>query len=147
MKHYTLQRFVKLNLYFFVLYSLLTAIWYVVTGRFAAGAAQVISEILFNAAIFSLLFSLNILLWYRRTEVRIPAKELSIKQLNLRLEELGYRKLVSGDVQPQNSIYKPAPPKVSVFAGRIFVQKKANLYLVEGPAKYINRIVEKNDAL
>lgn len=143
MKHYTLQRFVKLNLYFFVLYSLLTATWYAVTGRFAAGAAQVISEIVFNAAIFSFLFSLGILLWYRRTEVRIPAKELSIKQLNLRLEELGYQKLVSGDVQPQTSIYKPAPPGASVFAGRVFVQKKANFYLVEGPAKYINRIVEK----
>ncbi|MBF9254626.1 hypothetical protein I2I11_15080 [Pontibacter sp. 172403-2] len=140
MKHYTLQRFVKLNLYFFVLYSLLTAAWYAASGRFAADATLAAGEIVFNAAIFSLLFSLSILVWYRRAAIQIPVKELSIKQLNARLEELGYRKLASGNTPSQTSTYKPAPPGASVFAGKVFVQKKADFYLIEGPARYVKRI-------
>ncbi len=140
MKNYTLFRFVKLNLYFFAMYSLLTAVWYGFTGRFETDGAGATGEILFNAALFALLFSAGILLWYKRAETRIPVKELSIKTLHQRLEQLGYQKIAAADALTQWSKYKPVPPKVPVLAGKIFVQKKANFYLVEGPSKYIKKL-------
>ncbi|MDX5419321.1 MAG: hypothetical protein LPK09_08885, partial [Hymenobacteraceae bacterium] len=63
MKGYTLQRFVKLNLYFFGMYGLLTAAWYGLSGRFGENAGAAINEILLNAAIFSMMFTSALLVW------------------------------------------------------------------------------------
>ncbi|WP_018478330.1 hypothetical protein [Pontibacter roseus] len=133
MKHYTLQRFVKLNLYFFAMYSLLTAVWFGVTGRFTEeDTGSAVNEILLNAAIFSLMFTTALLLWYRRAEVRIPVKAISAKHLEQKMEELGYLRLAD-QKQPAVQVYKPVPPKAPALAGRVFIWKSANFYHVQGP--------------
>lgn len=138
MKNYTLLRFVKLNLYFFVMYSLLTALWYGLSGKFAGAAGTVLQEIALNAAVFSLLFSVSILLWYRRTEFRIPVQKYKPEQLRQKIEEAGYLK-VSGHKHAYE-VYKPAPPKAPALAGKIFVQKTTNFYVLQGPTKYLKGI-------
>lgn len=130
MKNYTLLRFVKLSLYFFGMYGLLTAVWFGFSGRFSENASGAVNEILVNAAIFSLLFTIALLLWFRRKEVRIPVKHISQKELDQKLEEIGYERIPDkGSVQ----VYKPRPPKTSALAGRLFVQKSANFYHLQGP--------------
>ena len=132
MKNYTLLRFVKMSLYFFGMYGLLTAVWFGFSGRFSENVSGAINEILVNAAIFSLLFTIALMLWYRRTEVRIPVKNISQKALEQKLEEIGYERIPDkekGAIQ----VYKPRPPKASALAGRLFVQKSANFYHLHGP--------------
>ncbi|PVY37369.1 hypothetical protein [Pontibacter virosus] len=139
MKHYILQRFVKLNLYFFGMYGLLTAVWFGFTGRFSEDTSGAISEILVNAAIFSLLFTIALLVWYRRTEVRIPVKSISPKALDQKLIEIGYERIPcknKGAVQ----VYKPRPPKAPALAGRLFVQKSANFYHLQGPVSKLKSL-------
>jgi hypothetical protein len=136
MKHYTLQRFVKLNLYFFVMYSLLTAAWYGISGRFSEDSETALHEILLNAAIFSFLFTAAILLWYRRTESRIPVKAISMKALEQQLAAIGYERVLTKEKQPVQ-VYKPRPPKAPTLAGKIFVSKSANFYHVQGPVKLV----------
>lgn len=133
------MRFVRLNLYFFAMYCVLTAIWYGLSGRFSeVGAAQLLQDIAFNAAVFSLLFSLTMLILYRRVEVRLPVKKYSSRQLQQRLEEVGF---VKADEQKQPlQVYKPTPPKASALAGNVFVQQTANFWLVDGPKKYIGKL-------
>ncbi|SIT83027.1 hypothetical protein [Pontibacter indicus] len=132
MKNYTLLRFVKLSLYFFGMYGLLTAVWFGFSGRFSENASGAINEILVNAAIFSLLFTIALLLWFRRTEVRIPVTHISQKALEQKLEEIGYERIVD-KVKGSVQVYKPRPPKASALAGRLFVQKSANFYHLHGP--------------
>jgi hypothetical protein len=139
MKNYTLQRFVKLNLYFFGMYGLLTAAWYGLSGRFGEEGAHAWREVAVNAAIFSLLFTVALLLWYRRTEVRIPIKSMPQKQLEHQLEAVGYERAPSketGTVQ----VYKPRPPKAPALAGRVFVQKSANFYHIQGPVQKLKSL-------
>ncbi|TPE42129.1 hypothetical protein [Pontibacter mangrovi] len=134
MRNYTLLRFVRLNLYFFVMYCLLTAAWYGLNGRFAEeGSAQLLQEIAFNAALFSLLFSITMLVLYRRIEVRVPLQKYTSKQLQQRLEEIGFTKA-------QDQVYKPVPPKASAMAGKVFVQKTTNFWILEGPKKYLEKL-------
>ncbi|MBX0335313.1 hypothetical protein K3G39_18920 [Pontibacter sp. HSC-14F20] len=140
MKHYTLQRFVKLNLYFFGMYGLLTAAWYGFTGRFGEDSTRgAISEILVNAAIFSLLFTIALLLWYRRTEIRIPVKSISPKALDQKLDEIGYERIPGKD-KGAVQVYKPRPPKAPALAGRLFVQKSANFYHLQGPVSKLKSL-------
>ena len=139
MKSYTLLRFVKLNLYLFGMYSLLTAAWYGITGKFDEGVSAVISEILFNAAIFSLMFTIGLLLWYRRTQIRIPVKDLSMKALEQRLEQIGYQRVEGKKIQDLQ-VYKPVPPKAPALAGKLFLRKSANFYHLEGPAKKLKSL-------
>jgi hypothetical protein len=136
MKNYTLQRFVKMSFYFFGMYGLLTAAWYGLSGEFSEDAGQALNEILVNAAIFSLMFTLALLLWYRRTEKRIPVKAISQKELDKKLETIGYERIPAKD-KGAVQVYKPRPPKAPVLAGRIFVQKSANFYHVQGPKKAV----------
>ncbi|MFD2245307.1 hypothetical protein [Pontibacter ruber] len=139
MKNYTLLRFLRLNLYFFLMYSLLTAIWYGITGRFSGDTSILIAEILLNAAIFSLMFSLLILVLYRRTEARIPVQKLSVKTLQQQLEEIGFTPVKQSKTQ-EYQVYKATPPRASALAGKVFVRKTANFYLVEGPEKYVRKV-------
>ncbi len=132
MKNYTLQRFVKLNLYFFGMYGLLTAAWYGLSGKFGEEGANAWREVAVNAAIFSLLFTVALLVWYRRTEVRIPVKSMTQKQLEQQLETIGYER-VPGKEKGAVQIYKPRPPKAPALAGRVFVQKSINFYHIQGP--------------
>ena len=132
MKNYTLQRFVKLSLYLFGMYGLLTAAWFGVTGRFKEEATGAVSEILVNAAIFSLLFTIGLLLWYRRMEMRIPVKSISPKTLDQKLEEIGYERIPAKEKETVQ-VYKPRPPRASALAGQLFVQKSANFYHLHGP--------------
>ncbi|PKV75872.1 hypothetical protein [Pontibacter ramchanderi] len=139
MKNYTLLRFVKLSLYFFGMYSVLTAVWFGVSGRFSEEAGGAVNEILVNAAIFSLLFTIALLLWYRRAEVRIPVKDISQNGLDQKLAEIGYERVpdkAKGAVQ----VYKPRPPKAPALAGRLFVQKSANFYHLQGPASKLKSL-------
>ncbi len=139
MRNYTLMRFVRLNLYFFAMYFVLTAIWYGLNGRFSeTGTSQLLQEISINAAVFSLLFTLTMLLMYRRTEVRVPVKQFTSKQLQLRLEEIGYVR--AKDEKQPVQVYKPTPPKASALAGKVFVQQTANFWLLEGPKKYLGKL-------
>jgi hypothetical protein len=130
---------VKLNLYLFAMYSLLTAAWYGITGKFSDGTGTVLSEILFNAAIFSLMFTLGLLLWYRRTKIRIPVQDLSMKALEQQLEQIGYQR-VAGISNESLQVYKPVPPKAPALAGKVFLQKSANFYHLEGPAKKVREL-------
>lgn len=140
MKQYTLQRFVKLNLYFFGMYGLLTAAWYGITGRFGEDAGGAINEILVNAALFSLLFTIALLIWYRRTEIRIPIKSTSQKALEQKLEEIGYER-VPGKEKGAVQVYKPRPPKAPALAGRVFVVKSLNFYHIQGPANKLKSLI------
>ncbi|MFD1186939.1 hypothetical protein [Pontibacter rugosus] len=130
------MRFVRLNLYFFTMYSLLTAVWYGLRGKFNTSTSQeVIGEIMLNAAIFSLLFSVTILLLYRRTSIRIPVSKYKLKELQQKLEENGFLKTV---VTAQNlQVYKPTPPKAPALAGKVFLAQTKNFYLIQGPSKYL----------
>lgn len=139
MKNYTLQRFVKLNLYLFGMYGLLTAAWFGVTGKFKEDVTGVVGEILINAAIFSLLFTIGLLLWYRRMEMRIPVKSISLKSLDQKLEEIGYERIPAKGKECVQ-VYKPRPPKASALAGRLFVQKSANFYHLQGPKMKLQSI-------
>ncbi|WP_114784847.1 hypothetical protein [Botryobacter ruber] len=139
MKNYSLIRFVKLNIYFLAAYSILTGIGYAVMGKFTGQAVETWNEILFNAAIFSLVFSLAILLLYRRTDLRLPNTRVSYKALENRLLEVGYEPVP----QPEKAIYqefKPVPPKAAALAGKVFVLKTPNFYIVEGPARYLKKL-------
>ncbi|WP_266205010.1 hypothetical protein [Pontibacter kalidii] len=139
MRNYTLMRFVRLNLYFFAMYFVLTAIWYGLSGKFSEGSTgMLLQEIAFNAAVFSLLFSITMLVLYRRTRLRVPVGKYSPKQLQQRLEEIGFVR-TSESKQPLQ-VYKPTPPKASALAGNLFVQQSANFYLVEGPKKYLGKL-------
>ncbi|MCX2740813.1 hypothetical protein [Pontibacter anaerobius] len=139
MRNYTLMRFVRLNSYFFAMYSVLTAIWYGLSGKFSEGESMIlIQEIGFNAAVFSVLFIITMLVLYRRTEVRVPVKKYSPKQLQQRLEDVGFVKADSKK-QPRQ-VYKPTPPKASALAGNVFVQQTANFWLLEGPKKFIGKL-------
>jgi hypothetical protein len=136
------MRFVKLNIYFFGMYGLLTCIWYGLTGRFNQNAADSFREILVTSAFFSLAFSLLVLFWYRRTSIRIPLKNVSKKELNLKLEQTGYtREEQPGKQQPQT--YKPVPPKASAMAGKIFLAQDASYYHLNGPRKFLKQIGEQ----
>ncbi|WP_187264603.1 hypothetical protein [Pontibacter beigongshangensis] len=139
MKNYSLLRFVKLNLYFFSIYSLLTGLWYAVTNRFETDAATAVKEILFNAAIFSLLFTLLMLGWYRRTRLMLATTKTSYAELQKRLAAIGYEKVS----QPKKStieVYKPTPPKAAAMAGKLFVSKSPSFYIVEGPARLLKKL-------
>ncbi|AKD04107.1 hypothetical protein POKO110462_15385 [Pontibacter korlensis] len=139
MRNYTLLRFVRLNLYFFVMYCILTAVWYGLNGRFAEnGTVDMLKEIALNAAIFSLLFSLAMLLLYRRTELRIPVQKYTAQQLQQRLEEIGF--VLTTQQQSALQVYKPSPPKAPALAGSVFVQQTANFWLMEGPQKYVMKL-------
>lgn len=142
MKNYTLLRFVKMNLYFFGMYGLLTAAWYGFTGRFSENDGSALQEILLNAAIFSLMFSAALLLWYRRTEIRIPVKELSAKALELRLEAIGYERVAAKSKSPIQ-VYKPRPPHAPALAGRVFLHKSANFYHLQGPRQQLKSLEVK----
>jgi hypothetical protein len=139
LKNYTLQRFVKLNLYFFGMYGLLTAAWYGISGRFTEDTGTAINEIILNAAIFSFMFTSALLLWYRRKEIRIPLKALSAKALDQKLEAAGYEKVMANAKQPVQ-VYKPRPPKAPIFSGKIFVSKSANFYHVQGPVSKLKSL-------
>ena len=139
MKGYTLQRFVKLNLYFFGMYGLLTAAWYGLSGRFGENAGAAINEILLNAAIFSMMFTSALLVWYRRTERRIPVKAISQKELEHNLETIGYERIPAKDKEAAQ-VYKPRPPKAPVLAGKIFIRKSVNFYHVQGPRKKLDSL-------
>ncbi|WP_299990977.1 hypothetical protein [uncultured Pontibacter sp.] len=139
MKNYTLQRFVKLSLYFFGMYALLTAAWFGISGRFGEDATGAINEILVNSAIFSLLFTIALLVWYRRTEIRIPVKSISSKALDQKLEEIGYER-IPGKEKGAVQVYKPRPPKAPALAGRLFVQKSANFYHLQGPVSKLKSL-------
>ena len=133
------MRFVRLNLYFFLMYFALTAIWYLLSGRFSeVGTAQLLREISINAALFSLVFSMTMLILYRRTEVRVPVKKYTSKQLQQRLEEIGFTK--ANEQKQPLQVYKPTPPKASALAGNVFVQQTANFWLLEGPKKYLGKL-------
>ncbi|WP_299760780.1 hypothetical protein [uncultured Pontibacter sp.] len=139
MRHYTLLRFVRLNLYFFAMYCLLTAVWYGLSGKFSgASITLVLQEIAFNAAVFSLLFSITMLVLYRRTALRVPVKKYTQNQLQHCLQDAGFVK-ASQEKQPLQ-VYKPTPPKASALAGNVFVQQSANYWLLEGPKKYIDKL-------
>ena len=131
-------RFLKLNLYFFLMYSLLTGAWYAITGKFDKNTSATIAELLFTAVVFSLLFSLAIVVWFRRDERRIPLKRVTIKELDKELAQIGYRR-VQGKAK-QTISYKPEPPKGSALAGKIFVQQSANFWHLHGPVKYLKLI-------
>ncbi|EJF09879.1 MULTISPECIES: hypothetical protein [Pontibacter] len=139
MKNYTLQRFVKLSLYFFGMYALLTGAWFGISGRFGEDATGAINEILVNSAIFSLLFTIALLVWYRRTEIRIPVKNISPKALDQKLEEIGYER-IPGKEKGAVQVYKPRPPKAPALAGRLFVQKSANFYHLQGPVSKLKSL-------
>ncbi|MBD1395806.1 hypothetical protein H9Q13_01400 [Pontibacter sp. JH31] len=139
MKNYTLQRFVKLNLYFFGMYGLLTAAWYGLSGRFGEDAGTAIQEILSNAAIFSLMFTTALLVWYRRTELRIPVKTISQSGLEDKLETLGYERIPAPN-KGAAQVYKPRPPKAPVLAGKIFVLKSTKFYHVRGPLRKLESL-------
>lgn len=138
MKNYTLQRFVKLNLYFFCMYSVLTAVWYGINGRFSENFGA-LDEIFLNAAFFSLIFTISILVWYRRTELRIPVTALSQTALDKALQEIGFLK-ISGVQDNKQTIYKPAPPKAPVLAGKIFVARSANFYHLQGAKRILKTL-------
>jgi hypothetical protein len=139
MKNYTLLRFVKLSLYFFGMYGLLTAAWYGMSGRFGEDAQTAINELLLNAAIFSLMFTLTLLVWFRRTEVRIPIKALTPKALDQRLEAIGYERMITKN-HTSLQVYKPRPPKASALAGRVLVQKSVNFYHIHGPVSKLKSL-------
>jgi len=133
------MRFVRLNLYFFVMYFALTAIWYLLSGRFSeVETTQLLREISINAALFSLVFSLTMLILYRRTLVRLPVQKFTSKQLQQRLEEIGFTK--ANEQKQPLQVYKPTPPKASALAGNVFVQQTANFWLLEGPKKYLGKL-------
>lgn len=135
------MRFVKLNLYFFVMYSLLTAIWYGLTGRFDVNRNLVIREIIITSAVFSLAFTGMVLIWYWRTTIRIPAKSISKKNLEQRIEEAGFAKINSEGKQVV-LVFKPVPPKASAMAGKIFIEQHNGFYQVHGPKKFLKFIGE-----
>lgn len=139
MKNYTLLRFVKLNLYLFGMYSVLTAAWYGVSGRFGEEGVAAWQEVAVNAVIFALLFTVALLLWYRRTEIRIPIKSLSQKQLEHHLEAIGFAR-IPGKETGTAQVYKPCPPRAPALAGRVFVQKSANFYHIQGPKKELKSL-------
>lgn len=133
------MRFVRLNLYFFVMYFALTAIWYGLSGRFSEmDTTQLLREISINAALFSLVFSITMLILYRRTLVRVPVQKYTSKQLQQRLEEIGFTK--ANEQKQPLQVYKPTPPKASALAGNVFVQQTANFWLLEGPKKYLGKL-------
>ena len=138
MRNYSLLRFLKLNLYFFLMYSLLTGAWYAITGKFDKNTSATIAELLFTAVVFSLLFSLAIVVWFRRDERRIPLKRVTIKELDKELTQIGYQRVPGKAKQTIN--YKPEPPKASALAGKIFVQQSANFWHLHGPVKYLKLI-------
>lgn len=134
-------RFVRLNLYFFVMYSLLTMLWYAVSGNLAGrGFIEVLQEVSLNGAVFALLFSLAILIWYRRGSRRVPVQQVTLAQLQQRLQEAGYVK-VEGQTLEQVQVYKPAPPRAPALAGKVFVQRTTNFYVLQGPIKYIKKVL------
>lgn len=133
------MRFVRLNLYFFVMYFALTAVWYGLSGRFSEmDTTQLLREISINAALFSLVFSITMLILYRRTLVRLPVQKYTSKQLQQRLEEIGFTK--TNEQKQPLQVYKPTPPKASALAGNVFVQQTANFWLLEGPKKYLGKL-------
>lgn len=133
------MRFVKLNIYFFGMYGLLTCIWYGITGRFSESTEVAFREILVTSAFFSLAFSIMVLIWYRRTSIRIPVKSISKKELNKKLEETGYTKIEQEGKQPVQT-YKPVPPKASALGGKIFLAQDASYYHLNGPKKFLKLI-------
>ncbi|MFT2011338.1 hypothetical protein ACMA1I_21885 [Pontibacter sp. 13R65] len=139
MKHYTLLRFVKLNLYFFSAYCLLTGLWYGVTNRFETEAATVVKEIMLNAAIFGLLFSLLMLSWYRRTRLLLATTKISYAELQQRLSAIGFEKVPQAQ-KSKMEVYKPTPPKAAAMAGKLFVSKSPSFYIVEGPARLLKKL-------
>lgn len=139
MNNYVLMRFVKLNIYFFGMYSLLTCIWYGITGRFSENTDVLFREILVTSAFFSLAFSIMVLTWYQRTTIRVPVKSISKKELQQKLEATGYTK-IEQDVKQPVQIYKPVPPKASAMAGKIFLAQDANYYQLNGPKKFLKLI-------
>lgn len=139
MKNYVLMRFVKLNIYFFGMYGLLTCIWYGITGRFSENTEVVFREILVTSTFFSLAFSVMVLIWYRRSSIRIPVKSISKKELTQKLEETGYSRVEQEEKQPVQ-IYKPVPPKASAMAGKIFLAQDGSYYHLNGPSKFLKMI-------
>lgn len=142
MRNYVLMRFVKLNLYFFAMYSLLTCIWYYITGRFEGNSEVIFREIMITSAFFSLAFSMMVLVWYRRTSIRIPLKSISKKELQLKVETAGFSKVKSNSKQ-SIQIYKPVPPKAAAMAGKIFIQQDINFYQLHGPKRFLKLISER----
>lgn len=139
MRNYVLMRFVKLNIYFFGMYSLLTCIWYWITGRFSEDSTLIFREIMITSAFFSLAFSIMVLVWYRRISIRVPVKSISKKELQQIVEAAGYAKVESEGKQPVQ-IYKPVPPKASAMAGKIFIQQDINFYNLNGPKRFLKVI-------
>lgn len=138
MRYYSLLRFLKLSLYFFLMYTLLTAVWYGITGKFKEDTAATITEIMVTAVLFSLLFSVTIVIWYRREERRIPLKSITAKELDKKLETIGFTR--TQHKEKHTRIYKPVPPKAAALAGRIFVQQSANFYHLHGPVRYLGKL-------
>ncbi len=141
MGNYVLMRFVKLNLYFFIMYSLLTCIWYFITDRFEGDSVVIFREIIITSAFFSLAFSIMVLVWYRRSSIRIPVKGISKKELQQKVEAAGYAKVESGNKQALQ-IYKPVPPKASAMAGKIFIQQDISFYQSHGPKLFLKLVEE-----
>ncbi len=139
MRHYALRRFTSLFLYFFGMYSLITAIWYSVNGRFKASAAEAVSEIVLHGGIFALMFGLLMMVLYRRKELRLPVLKVKNAQLEQGLQQIGYE---PSKKQPLAGVkvYKPVPPVAASLAGKLFLHKTANFYHLEGPAKYVDRL-------
>ncbi|TXK44293.1 hypothetical protein FVR03_14025 [Pontibacter qinzhouensis] len=142
MKNYVLLRFVKLNLYFFSAYSLLTGLWYAFTNRFETEAGTAVKEIMLNAAIFSLLFTLLLLLWYRRTRLLVATTKISYPELQKRLSDMGYEQ-VKLSQKSNTEVYKPTPPKAAAMAGKLFVSKSPSFYIIEGPARLLKQLDPK----
>ncbi|ARS34639.1 hypothetical protein [Pontibacter actiniarum] len=144
MKNYSLLRFVKLNLYFFGMYSLLTAVWYALSGKFTAGAAgAALQEIAQDGALFALLFSLAMLLLYRRTELRLPTQAYTLQQLQQYLAAAGYLQVQAKGKEQLLLVYKPVPPRAPALAGKVFVQQTANFFVLQGPAKLLKELQGK----
>lgn len=139
MKNYALIRSVKLGIYFFAVYAVFTAIWYLISGRFKDGTTDAVSELFVTAAWFALLFSFMMVLWFRRTEIRLPLKEINQKQLEQKLADLGFERVkkTSGE---KIQTYKPIPPKASAMAGKVFISRSANFYHLQGPVKYLKKL-------
>lgn len=138
MRNYSLLRFLKLSVYFFLMYSLLTGVWYAITGKFKENAAATITELAVTSVVFSLLFSVAIVVWFRRDERRIPLKTITTKELDKKLVKIGYSYAPAKDKTTR--IYKPVPPKASALAGKIFVQQSANFWHLHGPVRYLKNL-------
>ncbi len=138
MKNYSLLRFLKLNLYFFLTYMAFTAIWYGVNGRFKEDGFIALVEMVTTAVVFALLFGTAIILWYNRTERRIPLKSIAPKELDKKLLELGFERKT--DKSKTIKTYKPVPPKAPSLAGKIFILQSANFYHLHGPARFLKKL-------